>query len=329
MEQRGVLRFAKRCNQVVTMKSNDVLDICKRLMDTSLSAKHVSDVIGVCRQTTWRWFVCSFQRLSKIGRTPKISAAQERSLCKFVCDHPCTTLMELSLHAHNTLGIDVSQSTLSRLLKRNNITRKKATVRFQEQKQEKVESFVTSTPIDAWQTWSALDEASFTLNLAPLYGYGIKGKRVVVRRPGSRGLRLSLLLYVSPRNEPRFELLKGGIKATTFQNFLRRLPCHETIVLDNASIHHAKSSLQKQNLPSIEETAKEKSQVLRYLPPYTPQLNPTELAFNVLKHHVRKVRPRSESSLLKTITDKLSSMSFAGFFRHCWHPDSIRRCIAC
>lgn len=300
------------------MKSTDVLHTCKRMLDMSLPVKFVSNVLDVCRQTVWRWFLCDFERVQRRGRKSKLLPCHQKLLCDFVCDHPCTTLLDVSVYAKQTFDVDVSQSTISRLLKQNNITRKKGTTCFIEQRQADVQKFVSEIPSNAYQTWSSLDEASFTLNLSPLYGYGKKGRRVVIPRPGSRGTRLSLLLYISPRHPPSYELLKGGVKSDRFQSFLSRLPNHDTIVLDNASIHHAKASLSRQQLPSIEETSKSNHQTLKYLPAYSPQLNPTELVFNVLRQHVRKVSPRSETCLMNTIESKLNSMSFAGFFRHCW-----------
>jgi transposase len=303
------------------MKSSDVIDVCKRLMNIPLlSVQHISSAIGVARQTIWRWFTCFFERL-QMGRKPKLNRKQEDEVCMFACENPCTSLSELSLVAERRFGVRLSVATISRLLKRNGVTRKKGTACFSEQKPELVTAFVSSLPCDACDSWSSLDEASFALNLAPVHGYAKKGHRVVIRRPGSRGQRLSLLLYISPCHPPQFKLLKGGVKSTNFQEFLSLLPSRDTIVLDNASIHHANKSLKKLGKPTIDETATANSQVLKYLPPYTPQLNPTELAFNVLRHHVRKVSPRTEGCLLKAITSKLNDMTFSGFFRHCWKRD--------
>ncbi len=299
------------------MKSKDVLSICQRMLEGGLATvNQISTWLGVARQTVWRWYMSGYERM-RLGRPMKASDAQVRELCSYACNNPCASLEDMVSFCSG-IGLNASRSTICRLLKKNGVTRKKGTAAYNEQRPEAVRRFVDSLVPESQSRWSALDEASFALNLCPTHGYAKKGQRAVIQRPGSRGQRLSLLLCVSASHPPKFSLLKGGVRSKEFRDFLLEVPRGQTVVLDNASIHHAKASLSSQNLPTIEETSKQQDLTLKYLPPYSPQLNPTELCFNVIRHHVRKVRPRTESSLKSAIIDKLNSLSFAGFFRHCW-----------
>jgi transposase len=58
---------------------------------------------------------------------------------------------------------------------------------------------------------------------------------------------------------------------------------------------------------------------LRYLPPYSPDLNPMEQAFAKLKAHLRQTAARSLEDLNLAVAVALNSFSIQhcrGFFRH-------------
>src|SRR5450756_2328336 len=58
---------------------------------------------------------------------------------------------------------------------------------------------------------------------------------------------------------------------------------------------------------------------LRYLPPYSPDLNPIEMAFAKLKSHLRKAAERSIPALwdrIGSILDLFSSDECLNFFHH-------------
>jgi transposase len=57
-----------------------------------------------------------------------------------------------------------------------------------------------------------------------------------------------------------------------------------------------------------------------FLPAYTPELNPTELCFNFIRHYVKKNKPRTYEEL-KSAIDKIIGMlnekDLTEYFRHC------------
>ena len=69
---------------------------------------------------------------------------------------------------------------------------------------------------------------------------------------------------------------------------------HTVIILDNLSVHKSAHA----------------AQVLRdhkcwflFLPPYSPDLNPIEMAFSKLKAHLRKIGARTFDALIKALGD--------------------------
>ncbi|CAG8716089.1 10672_t:CDS:2, partial [Ambispora leptoticha] len=77
---------------------------------------------------------------------------------------------------------------------------------------------------------------------------------------------------------------------------------------DNVRIHHAVKALKDLGLSSIKELAKQKNIVLVYLPPYTPELNPTENCNSVIKNYYRKHKPRTEEELRKVIEEGIAEL---------------------
>jgi len=59
---------------------------------------------------------------------------------------------------------------------------------------------------------------------------------------------------------------------------------------------------------------------LRYLPPYSPDFNPIELAFSTLKTHLRGAAARSFETVLAAIgtgLDRITTADIRGYYAHC------------
>jgi transposase len=84
----------------------------------------------------------------------------------------------------------------------------------------------------------------------------------------------------------------------------------DIVVMDNLSAH------KNEEVRKIIESA---GAELRYLPPYSPDLNPIEQAFAKLKAHLRKAAERSIPALWDRIGSTLNTFSPEGcknFFTH-------------
>ena len=83
------------------------------------------------------------------------------------------------------------------------------------------------------------------------------------------------------------------------------------VVMDNLSAHKAEA---------VRAAIEAVGARLEYLPPYSPDLNPIELAWSKLKSHLRKVAARTTDSLYAAIAEGLQTLSAhnaRGWFKHC------------
>lgn len=123
---------------------------------------------------------------------------------------------------------------------------------------------------------------------------------------------------------------KKGTGAVEFHDFIvdvkSKLPTDEKyyLLLDNAKIHHAIEVLKKENrLPIIDLFNQVNIEPL-YLVPYTPQLNPVELCFNLLVDFVERKQPRDYEQLKSFIEEGikiLNEKDMTEYFRHCLDYD--------
>ena len=110
-------------------------------------------------------------------------------------------------------------------------------------------------------------------------------------------------------------LIEGPVDAEVFTAYLEQvlgpqLRAGDTLILDNLSSH---------KIHNVRQLLSSRGVGLRYLPPYSPDLNPIELAFAKLKAHLRQRAARTLDELhsaLATVLDSFSSQHCRGFFRH-------------
>ncbi len=84
----------------------------------------------------------------------------------------------------------------------------------------------------------------------------------------------------------------------------------DIVVMDNLSSHKSEE---------VREIIEAAGATLLYLPPYSPDLNPIEMAFAKLKAHLRKAAERSMPALwdrIGMILDIFSPAECANFFSH-------------
>ena len=167
-----------------------------------------------------------------------------------------------------------------------------------------------------------LDESGFSLALSVLYGWGKKGEPLVEQVPARRGKNLSVLGAFDIEGMLATTSRLGAMTRADFERFLQedllpRLLPGSVLVLDNASIHKG---------GQIECLASAAGCRVLYLPPYSPDLNPIELAWAFVKSQVRKRGPREDAVRQQAVEAALAAIpeSLApACFRHCQylHPD--------
>ena len=134
----------------------------------------------------------------------------------------------------------------------------------------------------------SIDESSFYFDMKPSMGYCHSTQRLVVpARPGGR-TRWSLLMAVTNERVVGWKLFKGSIDSNKFTKFVYALDTdgRDILLMDNASIHKTHQ---------VQDTIITRGMTPCFLPPYTPDFQPIEHCFFIVKNAFRKLKEIGES----------------------------------
>lgn len=144
--------------------------------------------------------------------------------------------------------------------------------------------------------------------------YAPKGETPVIRVNNKRH-GLSVISSVTNKGQMRWKIFEGALNSDILIDFLKRLIKGATkkvfLILDNLRVHHSK--------PVKQWLAKHVDQIEAfYLPSYSPELNPDEMANADLKQAVTKLAPaRTKLQLVKATAKHLRSVQK--------QPERVRR----
>lgn len=164
-----------------------------------------------------------------------------------------------------------------------------------------------------------LDETSTQTVMTRSRGRAPRGERVIGTVPRNHGPNITCLVALGPTGTPAPCVFEGAVTSALFVRWLQdwllpTLTPGTTIVCDNLSVHRHKDVR-----PVIEGAGCH----LRYLPAYSPDFNPIELAFSKLKTHLRGAAARSFETVLAAIgdgLDRITPTDIRGYYAHCGFP---------
>src|SRR5689334_5649283 len=160
-----------------------------------------------------------------------------------------------------------------------------------------------------------LDETGTSTNMAPLRGRCRRGQRLVGRVPHGHwkittfvgGLRQDGIIAPFVIDEP----MNGEIFLTYLDRCLvPRLRPGDIVIIDNLAAH---------KVDGVRQAIERAGATLLYLPPYSPDFNPIELAFAKLKALLRSAAERSIDALWSRIgqlLEQFTAAECANYFRH-------------
>lgn len=144
-----------------------------------------------------------------------------------------------------------------------------------------------------------IDETGTTTKMTRLRGRCLRGKRLKAKAPFGHwktqtfiaGLRCDGLTAPFVIDQPMNRVIFETYVHTQLAPTLRK---GDVVILDNLAAHKS---------PRAEAAIKARGAWMLFLPPYSPDLNPIEMAFSKLKAHLRKRAVRTIDDLWKAIGD--------------------------
>ena len=159
-----------------------------------------------------------------------------------------------------------------------------------------------------------IDETSTNTAMVRLRGRAPRGERLVDYAPHGHWKTITFVGGLRLRGMTAPFVIEGAMNGPIFLAYVRQclaptLKRGETVLMDNLPVH---------KVAGVAEAIEETGARLIYLPKYSPDLNPIEMAFSKLKAHLRKAAERTVPNLMRRIgrvVGQFSAKECRNFFR--------------
>lgn len=284
--------------------SRDVRRIAVKMYRDFKSYRKVGHIIGISHSTIRRWVTegVTFKKRKYLSRFTQSTLNLIREI--IASREGIVTQFEILNEIRNRLGIRMSIKTLNRILHKNKYSYKcvshghdgqKNILRMEEFEKIMVKKFQSNEPL------ISVDECYFSEKVLPSKGWGPRGRKLRTTKKPCAWKQHSLLLGIFSDGSVQYMIHKGSVVGTLFNSFTATLPTNCTILLDNASIHKS-----------------EKDSRRFFVPPYSPEYNPVEMAFSKIKTIFRRLHfngvPVEEA--IKQAINCVTSSDIKNMFRH-------------
>jgi transposase len=155
-----------------------------------------------------------------------------------------------------------------------------------------------------------------------LYGRAPRGRRVLGSAPFGHWKTMTFVAALRLDGLTAPWLLDGAMDGDAFRTYVERiliptLQPGDIVVMDNLPAH---------KVATVRAALRDAGAQAFYLPPYSPDMNPIELAFAKLKALMRQEPARTIDALWRrigTLIDAVSPTDCANFFRHAGYQHSM------
>jgi transposase len=168
-----------------------------------------------------------------------------------------------------------------------------------------------------------IDETWAKTNMTRLRGRAPVGERLVASVPHGHWKTTTLIAALDHRGVRCSATVDGTVNRDVFEAFVAQvlapaLSAGDVVVMDNLSSHKG---------ATVRGLIEARGAALLFLPPYSPDLNPIELAFAKLKQLMRSAAHRTMEGLWRDVQRMLDAVTpgdAAAFLRHCGYTLQLK-----
>ena len=150
-----------------------------------------------------------------------------------------------------------------------------------------------------------IDETGASTKMARLYGRSLRGRRCLATIPHGHWKTTTFVGALRSTGITAPMVLDGPMDGPAFQAYVEQvlaptLNPGDVVVMDNLPAHKP---------AAVRAAIEAMGADLRYLPPYSPDLNPIEMAFSKLKALLKKAAARTINDLWQAIAEALPRLT--------------------
>jgi len=160
-----------------------------------------------------------------------------------------------------------------------------------------------------------IDETSANTKMVRLYGRCARGERLVGHVPQGHWKTITFVAALRRHGMTAPQTIDGSMTGKKFLAYVEQclaptLKRKDIVMIDNLPAHKA---------AGVREAIEARGATLRYLPKYSPDLNPIEMSFSKLKADLRKAAERTIPRLRRRIgrfARALTAREASNYFSH-------------
>jgi transposase len=150
-----------------------------------------------------------------------------------------------------------------------------------------------------------IDETCTSTDMVRQRGRSPRGERLIGYAPGGHRKTITFVAALRQNGMTAPGVIDGAMNGPMFLGYVEQilvptLKRGETVVMDNLPVH---------KVAGVREAIEAAGAYLHYLPSYSPDLNPIEMAFSKLKALLRKAAERTIPGLIRLIGRLLKKFS--------------------
>ena len=278
-----------------------------------VSVSYVSKVLSRRRLTGERT-----ARPQRCHMVPKLSGLRP-AILEQVSSRPDATIAELRAWLRETHKVSVSIGLMNNTLAALDLTFKKKSAHAAEQSREDVAKaradWREQEPKLTPSKLVFVDETSVKTSMTRRYGRAKRGHRLVAAVPHGHWKTTTFVGALRCDGLTAPLTIDGAINGELFRAYVEQvlvptLKPGDVVIMDNLRVH---------KMAGVREAIEAAGARLLFIPPYSPDLNPIEMAFSKLKALLRARAIRTVDALWKALGDLCDSFSpgeCANYFRH-------------
>jgi transposase len=167
-----------------------------------------------------------------------------------------------------------------------------------------------------------IDESCAKTNMTRLYGRSAVGTRVHDSTPSGRRETTTMIGSIRASGQTTAMTIEAPADTDIFRQYIKCILCPtlkpgDIVIMDNLSVHKH---------PDIQKLIESKGASLRFLPAYSPELNPIEQMWSKVKAFLRQAKARTTDTLFDAIAQAFKTITpedSLNFFSHCGYMCTI------
>ena len=297
--------------------SNDLVSrIIDHYQNSNDSLRKTAIIFSVGKSSVWRW--C--QDIQYVKKKRKNKLENLKSWIKsYISVKPFIRLKDVIIKIYELFKISIGISSVSRFLKKHNISYKKMrkVTKRPTNSEEIKNEFKNKMRNYGLDNILSFDEVGFQIEMYPSKGWSPKGERCNYESKKSGRKNYTGSFLICSKGIVSWSLSCKAMNIEYMLEFLDSLKTSDVknkiIVMDNLRVHH--------NL-KVKEKIKGFDLEIEWIPPYSPELNPVEEMFSMLKRELRYKLIGTENELrvqLERMISKINKKGLLGYFNHAFN----------